>query len=178
MFKHFVVILFVLSSLVGCSSKPIVLDYSPSSTMTVDGNFKVGDFSYLPAENDHAIKPNQIKNTALGSILFEKNIDKYFEDALFTEARFVGVDMKKNENVVSGEIKEFLIDDIGFSVDWRLDVNYVVQKQDGLGQCYNKSHLVTKSTSKFANAFGTIREIIKLNIEQLFADPEFVKCIR
>ncbi|MGV2988223.1 hypothetical protein ACE1OE_11285 [Vibrio sp. E150_011] len=161
----------------GCSSAPLTLNYTPSSTMSVEGNLNVGDFKYLPGEINPDVKPNQIRNTAIGDIVFEKNVDEYFESAVFTESRFVGISVGKSENELSGEIQEFLIDDLGYSIDWTLVVNYRVNSK-GHSTCYEKKHRIEKNTAKFANAFGTLNEIMKLNIEQAFADQAFLDCIK
>ncbi|MEZ9102782.1 hypothetical protein AB4130_25995 [Vibrio sp. 10N.286.54.A9] len=58
----------------GCSSAPITLNYAPSSTMSVEGSLNVGDFKYLPGEINPEVKPNQIRNTAIGDIVFEKSV--------------------------------------------------------------------------------------------------------
>lgn len=160
----------------GCSSAPITLNYAPSSTMSVDGNLKVGDFKYLPSEINPKIKPNQIRNTAIGDVIFEKNVDEYFETAVFTESRFVGISVGNSQNELSGEIREFLMDDLGYSVDWTFDVNYRVNSKEH-GTCYEKTHRIEKNTAKFVNVFGTLNEIIKLNIEQAFSDQAFIDCI-
>lgn len=162
--------------LTGCANAPITLNYAPSSTMSVEGEVKIGDFKYLPGDKNSKIKSNQIRNTAMGSILLEKNVDEYFETALFTESRFVGLKVKESKNELSGDIIEFLIDDLGYSIDWTLEVNYVMKKSDGT-DCYNKIHKIEKNTAKFANPFGTLNEVMKLNIEETFKDKDFVNCI-
>jgi uncharacterized lipoprotein len=163
---------FILAVLVtGCTTPPLTLNYAPTSTMTVEGEMSVGDFRYIPGETE-TIKPNQIKNTAMGSIIFEKNIDQYIETAVFTESRFVGIKLQDSATQVTGEINEFLIDDLGFSVDWTLDIRYMV---DG---CYDKTHRIEKTTGKFVNVFGSLNEVIKLNIEMLFEDSQFKSCIK
>lgn len=165
----------VLLGLAGCASAPIVLNYAPSSTMTVKGIEQVGTFDYVPA---HAgkIKPNQIRNTAMGNILLDKPVDKYFEQALFTESRFVGITVGATGPRVHGSINEFLVDDLGYSVDWTLDVTYIVDGKDN-APCYKQDKTIKKHTAKFANAFGTLNEVMKQNIEELFADQAFVSCI-
>ncbi|MCG9622103.1 hypothetical protein L1D56_19350 [Vibrio diabolicus] len=163
-------------TLTGCSTAPITLNYAPSSTMSAEGSVNVGDFKYLPGEVNPDVKPNQIRNTALGDILFEKNVDEYFEKAVFTESRFIGIKVGNSQNEVFGEIREFLIDDLGSSIDWTLDVSYRVNSK-GDRACYNKVHRIEKNTAKFVNVFGTLNEIMKLNIEQAFADQAFLDCI-
>lgn len=164
-------LVFISVFFVGCATPPLTLNYTPSSTMSVEGDMTVGNFRYLPGENEK-VKPNQIRNTALGSVIFEKNIDEYIETALFVESRFVGIDLKESESEVTGEITEFLIDDLGFSVDWVLDIHYVID------DCYDNSHRLEKKTDKFVNVFGSLNEVIKLNIEMLFGDPQFQACIK
>lgn len=77
-------------ALAGCAPAPIVLNYAPSSTMTVQGNESVAGFAYVPAANGK-VKANQIRNTAIGNVYLEKNVGEYFKQAFFTESRFVGI---------------------------------------------------------------------------------------
>jgi len=173
--KKFGLMLVVLATS-GCATAPITLNYAPSSTMSAEGNANIGDFKYLPGENNPKVKPNQIRNTAIGDIILEKNVDEYFETALFTESRFVGIKVGNSENEITGEINEFLVDDLGYSIDWTLDVNYKVSSKENVN-CYEKSYIIEKNTAKFANPFGTLNEIMKLNIEKVFEDQEFLNCI-
>jgi uncharacterized lipoprotein len=74
------ILVVVALSLGGCA--PISLNYSPSSAMTASGSFSVSDFKYMPAI-EGKVKPDQIKNTALGSFIVDKNIDVFFKEAVF-----------------------------------------------------------------------------------------------
>lgn len=168
--KKYLFIVLILSLFSGCATQPITYNYSPTSTISVKGKMNVGTFRYLPGETEK-IKPNQIRNTALGSAIFEKNINEYIETALFLESRFVGIELNDAAKTVYGEINEFLIDDLGFSVDWTLDISYTI---DG---CYNERHVLQKKTDKFGDIFGTLNEVIKLNIEKLLSDKLFQNCI-
>lgn len=167
---------FTCVALTGCSSAPVVLNYAPSSTMSVSGSEKVGTFDYTPAKNGK-IKPNQIRNTAMGNVILEKNIHEYFETALYTESRAVGIDVHNVKPVVHGTINDFLIDDLGYSIDWTLDVTYVVDAPGSDKACYSQTKKTQKHTAKFTNPFGTLNEVMKLNIEELFKDPAYRACI-
>ena len=114
----------------GCETAPIPVSYTPSSTLTATGAIQVGDFKYMPAVTGK-IKPNEIHNTAMGTVLLNENVDKFFRDALFTELRFIGVKVGTGDKQLTGTIKEFLIDDLGYSVDWTVDVDYVVKDASG-----------------------------------------------
>lgn len=161
----------------GCAGAPVALNYAPSSTMTVKGVEKVGDFDYVPAKNGK-VKPNEIHNTAAGHVLFEKPIAEYFHNALFVESRFVGIDTGGAYPLVHGSIDEFLIDDLGFSIDWTLSVTYILDNADG-STCYRKQQTHSRHTNKFIEGagFAILNEVMKSNIELLFKDPEFVACI-
>jgi len=160
----------------GCSTPPITLNYAPSSVLTASGNVSVQPFTYLPAQGGK-IKPNQIRNTAMGSVLFEQNIDQLFKDAVFKELRFVGVKLDSTDVSLTGEVQEFLIDDLGYSVDWTLRVNYVVKGKDG-AVLYQSTKNVQRRSNKFVNIFGILNEVIKQNIEELIKDEEFKRVIK
>lgn len=143
--------------------------------MTVKGAVQVDSFRYLPAL-DGKIKPNQLKNTAIGPILLDHNIDTFYRDAVFKELRFVGVNVTAGNLHLSGDINEFLVGDLGFTVDWTVDVRYVVKAADGT-TVYDSEKITKNNTAKFANAFQVLDTQIKDNIEELLKDPAFVKAI-
>lgn len=173
--KRFVVLAIVAAAMLsGCVSRPIAVNYAPSSTMSATGEVDVVPFTYLPAANG-VVEPHQIRNTALGDALFEQNVDVMVRDAVFKELRFVGVNVGTNDTKLSGEIQEFLIDDLGYSVDWTLRIKYMVS--DASGTTYEKVKEVQRNTNKFVNIFGSLNETIKLNVEELLKDPEFLQAI-
>ena len=162
-------------ALSACSTAPIPVSYTPSSTLTATGTVKVGDFAYQPAVSGK-VAANVIHNTAMGTVLLDQNVDVFFRNAVFTELRFMGVKVGTGDKVLTGNIKEFLIDDLGYSVDWTVDVDYVVK--DASGKVVYESDKLTKNhTAKFANAFVALNMQIKDNIESLAKDPDFVKAI-
>ena len=169
------ILVVVALSLGGCA--PISLNYSPSSAMTASGSFSVSDFKYMPAI-EGKVKPDQIKNTALGSFIVDKNIDVFFKEAVFKEFRFVGIKMEDKNKILGGEIQEFLVDDLGFRVDWTLRVKYeLFNKQTGT-LIYETTKLTQRRTQKFANPFGDLNETVKLNIEELLKDRQFADAIK
>lgn len=84
----------LLGSLIlsGCAST-VPMNYSPSSVKTATGALSVSDFIYQPAAADAAklIPPNVIKNTAMGQIKIDRNVNVFVRDAVFAELRFVGI---------------------------------------------------------------------------------------
>lgn len=164
------ILIITLLSLTACATKPITYNYAPTSRLNVEGEMKVGDFKYVPGESGQ-VKPNQIRNTALGSAIFEKNINEYIEGALFSESRVVGIKIVDVAPIIHGEINEFLIDDLGFNVDWTLDIRYVID------DCYDETHRTVETTDKFGDIFGHLNTVIKINLEELLSDTVFQQCI-
>ncbi len=157
----------------GCAA-PAPLNYAPSSVLSATGAVKVANFVYTPAVSGK-VEPNQIRNTAIGSVIVDQNIDNFFRDAVFKELRFVGVKTDSENVVLTGDIKEFLIDDLGYSVDWTLIVDYTV-KNNGVA-VYTAEKTTKRHTAKFVNVFGALNETVKVNIEEIIKDPAFSKAI-
>ena len=164
-----------LNVLAGCTTT-VPLNYSPSSVLSASGAVTVSDFDYLPASNGK-VQPNQIKNTAMGSLLFDQNISVFFRDPVFKELRFVGVKVDNKDRMLTGEIRDLLIDDLGYSVDWTLRVLYRVKATQTNQTLYESEKLTQRNTAKFVNTFGAMNEVIKLNIDEIIKDPAFIKAI-
>jgi len=145
--------------------------------MSLHGSETVGNFVYVPAQQGK-LKDNQIQNTAIGSILLDTTIAKFFAQSLLLESRFVGININGGGPSVHGQINQFLADDLGYHVDWVLDVTYIVDSANGSGQCYQSEKVLKTRTAKFFNVNGVIDQVIRLNIEKLFKDPAFVACIK
>jgi hypothetical protein len=163
---------------VGCATSTVPINYAPSSVKTAEGALSVGEFRYLPAEPtaEKPIKANRIQNTALGQVLIDRDVKQFVRDAIFAELRFVGVKTNDASRVLTGEIEEFLIDDLGYSVDWTLRVRYLLT-DDSESVVYDSVKNVQRNTAKFANVFGALNETVKLSAEQLLDDPAFLKAI-
>lgn len=170
-----------LGVLSGCASPPSVYNYAAGSAMTVDGSMTVGSFKYLPAEVHKNIKDNEIESIipAFNPVI-DKPIKEYFRTAIFNESRLVGINVKNSTNILTGEIIKFSWRHDLTEGDFTLEVKYMISRT-GSKECYNKKH-TTKITAP--NSFGgsnhnrTWNEVIKVNIETAFQDPQFVSCIR
>ncbi len=167
--------------LTGCASAPIPVNYAPSSIKSATGALSVAGFEYLPAEPT-APKPlpaNQIRNTALGGgqINLDREVKVLMRDAVFAELRGVGVKTNDHSKQLSGEIEEFLVDDLGFSIDWTLRIKYTLTDHASKTVIFQSVKNTQRKTAKFANLFGGLNEIIKANVDQLLDDAMFLKAI-
>jgi uncharacterized lipoprotein len=173
--KRVLVVILPMLITLGCAP-PMSINYAPSSALTAKGSVDVCDFTYQPAIKGK-VKPNQIRNTALGSILIDKNIDEFLREATLKELRFVGVTTQSDKVRLHGNIIEFLIDDLGYSVDWTLQIEYSVTDKSTNNVLYKSAKTFKKRTNKFLNPLGTLNEVVKLNVEELIKDPDFIKVI-
>jgi hypothetical protein len=164
--------------LAGCAST-VPMNYSPSSVKSATGALSVADFRYLPAEPS-APKPvaaDVIRNTAMGTIKIDREVKVFVRDAVFAELRFVGIKTNDGGKVLTGNIEEFLVDDLGFNVDWTLRINYSLTDSASKQVIYTSVKSTQRRTGKFVNPFGALNETLKLNVEQLLDDKDFIKAI-
>lgn len=121
--------------------------------------------------------PNQIRNTAVGEFRIDRDVSVFVRDAVFAEFRTMGLKTNDTSKVLSGDIEEFLISDFGFSVDWTLRVKYTLTDSASKKILYQAVKNTQRNTAKFANSFGALNEIIKINSEQLVEDADFIQAI-
>jgi hypothetical protein len=159
----------------GCEP-PIPLTYSPSSVLSASGTVGIAAFRYVPAETGR-VAPNQIRNTAIGNLKFDQNIDAYVRDSILKELRFIGIKIDGKERTLSGEIQEFSIDDLGYSMDLTLKIHYVVKRVSDGTSLYDSEKTIQRKTSKFVNQMGSLNETIKLNVDEMVKDEAFIKAI-
>ena len=158
----------------GCAK--ISMSYLPGSTSKVSGDVSVSDFKYLPAETGK-VKPFQIRNTAWGNLKFNKDISVFFKDAVSQELRFAGVKLDDKTLVLSGEIEDFLIDELSYNADWTLKVRYLVKNMRTGEIAYTSTKTTQRRASKLVNLNSALNEMIKLNIEDLLKDEAFIQAI-
>jgi len=183
----------------GCgTAPPIPVNYAPSSVMTAAGSLNVGEFNYLPAaaapapaaltaadsknskdsaRKVKAVAGNQIRNTAMGNIFIDREVRTFVRDAVFSELRFVGIKTDGTKVRLTGDIEEFLIDDLGYSVDWTLRIRYELRDIATQKVVYESVKNTQRNTNKFANVFGALNETIKINAEELMKDQAFLSAI-
>ncbi len=147
--------------------------YSPSSGLTAHGSVQVGSFVYLPAVNGK-VKPNQIHNRALMvNKYIDESVDGFVRDATFNELRFVGIDVRGTDRILTGEIQQYSIDDISNPFEWTVVIRYVVKDKAG-----NTLYDAVKSSNPTSIRWSewNFKEL-KPDIEALIADPDFIKAI-
>jgi len=171
---------FVVIGLAGCASPTgITIDYAPSSIKTGQGSVHVGDFKYsaVDPKTSKPMPQDVIRNSAMGEIKLDRDVAKFVRDAVFTELRFVGVKVVPGDKQLTGDIQEFFVDDLGYSIDWTYRVKYTVEDKATGKVLYTSVKNIQRKTNKFGNALGVLKENIKLSVEELLEDPDFLKAI-
>lgn len=163
----------------GCTA-PIPINYSASSVMSATGTLSVAEFRYLPSEPTAArpIRSNVIRNTAFGQITIDRDVKVFVRDAVFSELRCVGIKTNDSSKILSGEIEEFLVDDLGFNIDWTLRIKYSLTNASSKKVIFQSVKNTQRKTAKLVNDDGALNETIKLNVEQLLGDASFTRAIK
>lgn len=160
--------------LLGCAvltscTTPITLVYTPGSLITGKGEIKVEPFKYVPAQKG-IVQPNQIRNTAIGSIQLNENIDQFVTNAILSEFKYAGYTIRSGKLTLFGEIREFLADDLGYSVDWTFDVDYDLRSDETGKSLITKAVHVSYRSDKFVGALNAVSLVIRSSFDDLMKD--------
>jgi hypothetical protein len=159
----------------GCSGT-LPAQYQPQTYDQIDNSrARIGDFMYLPAAQS-GVESNQLQNTALGNIKIGTDVADFVQRATALELQRAGVDLDEtNEKEIRGEIHELMLDDLGYSVDWRYRVAYIVIDSSG-NEIFSKTYSASpRNTGKFGNPSdytSTLNEVVLEPIEMFFDDIE------
>ncbi|NOT77616.1 MAG: hypothetical protein HOP07_01285 [Bacteriovoracaceae bacterium] len=168
-------ILFPMLFIIGCATHPIAMNYAPSSLLTSGGSIQINNFIYKPFI-DKKVKENEIRTTAIGYFEIESPISTLISNAIKLELKFMGTKLDNSSNkILTGEIEEFLVDDLGFSVDVTLKIKYKTEVDNKV--CTTTEIVTKKNGAKFINATGLVSDTIKSNIENLAQDDNFSSCL-
>lgn len=166
--------LWALLMLVGCSAW-LPDEYQPGLQLKISGRVGLGTFTYSAADRGE-VEANQIRNTAMGSILLHQDIKDLYRDALSKEFTQVGIDLNDSRRLLNVEIQEFYLDDQGKIDNWRTIIDYTVEERGRT--TYQKVKEFRRSTEKFLDLFTPLNETMRLSIEALLKDPDFLAAIK
>jgi hypothetical protein len=209
MTKHirFMVVLGAASCLLGCSGTiPVV--YTPQNFARFQGETDIGKFIYEPSmpkavssepatlgsppsssqprpgssKGESQIAPNQIRNTAIGSIYVAVNISDLVQRATALELEKTGIVLTdKCPTAVSGDVLYFKADDLGYSVDWTYAVRYKITRKSDATVLLNKVYAADpKKTGKFGQAADyapSVNEMILSAYDKFIRDEDVRKLL-
>lgn len=89
--------------------------YTPQNIVLYQGKIDVGKFTYKPADQGK-VEPNQIKNTAIGTLLIGANIADLVQRATALELEKTGILVNDTfPTQLTGDVLNFKADDLGYS---------------------------------------------------------------
>ncbi len=162
----------------GCSGT-LPMTYTAQNAVRASGAAEVGVVKYLPAEQGK-LRPNQIRNTAMGSIYIDSDVKDYFRRAFTAELEKTGVRITGDANRLNCNIDDFVADDIGYSVDWTLKIECFVVTRNAVQAAQEKIE-VKKHSGKFGarDTFsGQVNSMIVEAYEKLMANRAFVTALQ
>lgn len=185
--KYFMVIFgfvcFLLLS--GCAGTIPTDSYSPQNYVRYDHHNKadMGAFTYAPLANASLkMKPNQIQNTALGSIYISTNVADMVKRATALELEKTGIVLTDQSSIaIGGDVLEFKADDLGYSVHWTYAIRYKIIDKNTRQNLYVREYRPEmKKTGKFglpSDLAPIVHEIVLNGYDLFIRDPEVRKIL-
>ena len=159
----------------GCAGTIPVNSYTPQNFVRIDGEAKVGEFSYQPAL-EGKVADNQVQNTAIGKIFLPSKISDLVQRATALELEKTGIALGSGNIEVSGSVVEFKADDLGYSVDWTYSVRYMITDKTSGNTIVNKIFTAEPiKTGKFGLASdfsSSINDAILSGYNKFISDPD------
>ena len=145
----------------GCAATLPTDSYTPQNYIRTSGNVDIGNFTYVPFLNGKKVKkPNQIENTAAGSIFISTDVANFVKRVTALELEKSGVALDTSAPLrLDANILEFKADDLGYSVDWSYKIQYKLINKSTESVCYDKIFTPpVRKSGKFGDAdtFSTV----------------------
>ena len=169
--------------LTGCAGTLPTNSYEPQNFIRTSGEIEVGKFKYLPFENGKTKKPNQIQNSAIGSIYISTNVADFVQRGTALELEKSGILLNANSPYrLEADIILLKAEDIGYSVNWEYSIKYkIVKKSDGTVTYERICTPSVKKTGKFGLAMDyaqTINEIILSGYDIFIRDEKAISYLQ
>ncbi|HAM51422.1 MAG TPA: hypothetical protein DCP92_12305 [Nitrospiraceae bacterium] len=172
---------FCLTTLIACAtSKPYTMTYSTQSLPRGKSDLNAETFKYLPADNK--ILPNQIENTAMGSILLDTDVSEYVKHAFQLELERSGYFSLTPKITFDCDIMRLKCDDFGYSVDWYLDITcYFIDNTTKTEVANESANITKKHLQKFGgleNFQRTLNSVIFEAYDKIISSPKLQQVLK
>ena len=162
-------------TLMACSGT-IPSSYTPGNIVRTDGATAIGDFTYQPHDQGRAA-PNQLMNTAAGTIYISENVVDLVRRATALELEKSGVRLDQDAGIaIGGDVLEFKADDLGYSVDWYYSIRYRIHSAGNPIPMFERTYTAPKKTTGKFGQPGDYTESVNVMIreayEQFAGDPD------
>lgn len=145
--------------------------YGPRSALTAHGAVEVGPFAY--SVKTAKMEATEIPNRALmTTVNADKPIAELMHDLTLNELRSTGIQVRGSDRMLTGDIQKYKTDDIATPQEWMITVHFSVKDKAGTS-LYDAVKTVEITNDKYVVNFLEM----KLVIEALISDPDFIKAI-
>lgn len=173
----------LLSLVTGCVQLPVA-SYTPQhfgDNIKYEGKANIGQFSYSPSERG-IVQSNQIENTAIGKLLLDGDISELVQRGTSVELERTGIKLGNAKYTITGKIKSFKIDDLGFNATWSYLINYQIINSNTSSIELDRDYSATpKTVSKFTVTMSSIitdiNELIYSAYHKFISDPQTRKLL-
>ncbi len=140
--------------MVGCAGTLPTESYTPQNIVRYEykNSVDVGRFTYVPlADEKLKLKPNQVQNTAIGSMYIGTDVAELVRRATALELEKTGIMLNDQSPItVSGDVLELKADDLGYSVHWTYAIDYkIIDKTSGQSLYTHEYRPPMRKTGKF-----------------------------
>jgi hypothetical protein len=165
----------------GCAGT-IPVNYQPQNFIRCTGAVGIGEFEYQPYKVGTVGKPNQIQNTALGSIYIGSNVNDLVQRATALELEKTGVMINDQcTTYLEGNVLEFKAGDLGYSVQWYYSIKYklknIASGETYLDKVYTPGMRKTGKFGSPSDLAPVINEMILDGYTLFISDPEAKKIL-
>lgn len=161
----------------GCSARVAMPSYQPKSSAALTGQMSLGEFPYALAPK---LAPNALHNTAAGTLYLTEPIANHVAQAVRQELLQAGIAVRPDLACrIGGAIQDLTLDDLGYSVDYTLVMDYDLTA--GKDSLYRKTTSETKNGSKFvdiASVLSVVNEMIGRSVDQVLTDKAFQSAVK
>lgn len=156
-------------SLGACVTVPMP-PYAPQSSQTLGGSIYDVQSYYTPKKG---VAANQIRNTAVGSILTTVPVSDYITNGFRLELRAAGVRLGEGPCRMSLTVRDYAAEDLGFNVTFKSDIGYALKSPAG---DYARDVEKSFTTDKFQDTtiiYASLQNVIAQNFDDVLRDPAF-----
>ncbi len=162
----------------GCAGTVPTNAYVAQNFVKQNGKIDIGTFTYKPyLEGKKVKKPNQLQNTAGGSLYISTDVADYVKRGTALELEKSGVEITDLAPIkLDANVLEFKADDLGYSVTWSYSIQYIIRNKASNEIAFDKVFTPTpKKTGKFGMASdysSIVSDSVLAGYDLFIRDPE------
>ena len=153
-----------------CQTTITLPGYTPTSSQSLEGEVREVSAQYNPPKG---VKENQIRNTAIGTILLTEPVPSYVTNAFRLELRGAGIRLGRGNCKIALDVRDYAGEDLGWNITFISDINYELASTAPL---WRKNVRISFTTDKFQDTtliLASLRDALAKNFDDVLRDPGF-----